>query len=148
MALVKLDCPSCSASLDVDESRSLFFCSYCGTKVVQEKKVVELVGTVKVDGLAGEGALIERAFGFLEMGNFARADEYLERALDINPHSARAYMGKLMCKLRERTFKSITTRPNPISGYEFYKKALLYSKGKEHDEYVVINDIILSRQKK
>ncbi|MDR1730525.1 MAG: toll/interleukin-1 receptor domain-containing protein, partial [Synergistaceae bacterium] len=42
--------------------------------------------------------LLERAYIFLEDGEFARADNYFERVLDIDPQCAAAYMGKYQAK--------------------------------------------------
>lgn len=44
----------------------------------------------------GVEALLKRSFLFLEEGNFSKAEEYLERVLDISPEEPRAYLGKLM----------------------------------------------------
>ncbi|MBR6940103.1 MAG: toll/interleukin-1 receptor domain-containing protein, partial [Clostridia bacterium] len=41
-------------------------------------------------------SLLNRAFMFIEDGDFKKADEYLERVLDINPQCSDAYYGKLM----------------------------------------------------
>ena len=46
------------------------------------------------------GALVRRAFLLLEDGDFARADQYLERALTQDPENSRAYLGKLMVERR------------------------------------------------
>lgn len=47
----------------------------------------------------GAEALLKRAFLFLEEGNFSKAEEYLERVLDLSPEEPRAYLGKLMAEL-------------------------------------------------
>ncbi len=49
MGMVALKCPACGADIQLDDSREFGFCNYCGTKVMQEKIVVEHQGTVKVD---------------------------------------------------------------------------------------------------
>lgn len=47
--MVALKCPACGADIQLDDSREFGFCNFCGTKVMQEKIVVEHQGTVKVD---------------------------------------------------------------------------------------------------
>jgi len=47
-------------------------------------------------------ALLERAFIFLEDGDWKQADEYCERVLDADPKNARAYIGKLCAELHVR----------------------------------------------
>lgn len=49
MGFVKLTCPSCGAAVELDGSREIGFCSYCGAQIAQEKIVVEHRGSVKVD---------------------------------------------------------------------------------------------------
>ena len=50
------------------------------------------------------GALLKRAFMFLEDGDFAKADEYSEQVLNMDPENGEAYLGKLMvqCRVRKR----------------------------------------------
>jgi hypothetical protein len=44
--------------------------------------------------------LLERAFIFIEDGDFETGDEYCEKVLDQDPKCAEAYLGKLMADLR------------------------------------------------
>ena len=83
MGLVSLKCPECGAELDIDDSREYAFCSYCGSKVMREKTRIELSGSVSVKGIAGADSLLQRAFIFLEDGDFSSAGQYIERVLDL-----------------------------------------------------------------
>lgn len=49
MGFTKLNCPNCNAPIELDESREFGFCTFCGTKVAQDKIVIEHQGKVKVD---------------------------------------------------------------------------------------------------
>lgn len=49
MALIAMKCPGCGADIEMDDSREFRFCTYCGTKVMQDKLVVEHKGNVKID---------------------------------------------------------------------------------------------------
>ena len=49
MGMVPLKCPGCGANIELDDSREFGFCNYCGTKVVQDKLVVEHRGSVTID---------------------------------------------------------------------------------------------------
>ncbi|MCR5522854.1 MAG: zinc ribbon domain-containing protein [Clostridia bacterium] len=49
MGFVAVKCPQCGADIQLDDSREFGFCNYCGTKVMQDKIVVEHSGSVKVD---------------------------------------------------------------------------------------------------
>ncbi len=48
MGLIKLKCPSCGADIQFDESNDFGFCTYCGTKVMQEKTIIEHKGEINV----------------------------------------------------------------------------------------------------
>jgi len=49
MGFVILTCPNCGQTMELDESREFGYCQYCGTKVMQDKLVVEHTGSVKID---------------------------------------------------------------------------------------------------
>lgn len=49
MGMIPVKCPNCGADIQLDDSREFGFCSFCGTKVMQDKVVVEHRGSVKVD---------------------------------------------------------------------------------------------------
>lgn len=49
MALIAMKCPGCGADIEMDDSREFGFCTYCGTKVMQDKLVVEHKRNVKID---------------------------------------------------------------------------------------------------
>ncbi len=51
MGFKKLFCPSCGASIELDENREFGFCVYCGTKIAQDKLIVEHRGNVSVSGV-------------------------------------------------------------------------------------------------
>jgi len=95
----KLQCELCGGNLVMDDSGDFAVCENCGIKFKKEtvkKMVVELSGVVQVDGISNLDNLIKRAFGFLEDANWARANEYLEKVLDLDSENARAYIGKMM----------------------------------------------------
>ena len=49
MGFIALKCPSCGSDITLDDSRTYGFCSYCGTKLVQDKQIIELRGSVGID---------------------------------------------------------------------------------------------------
>ena len=48
MGLIKLKCPSCGADIQFDGPNDFGFCTYCGTKVMQEKTIIEHKGEINV----------------------------------------------------------------------------------------------------
>lgn len=69
-------------------------------KIIGKKSstIVEVVSQVNVAerSLATVNSLLERAFLFLEDGDWDSADKYCEKVLDIDPKNAYGYLGKMM----------------------------------------------------
>ena len=76
---------------------------------------------------AVKDALLERAFIFLEDGDFERADDYIERVLDVDPKNARAYIGKLCVELRLTEETLLAQHPESLANMLNYKKALRFA---------------------
>ena len=70
--------------------------------------------------------LLERAFLFLEDGNFTGADEYCERVLDQAPKNAQAYLGKLMVEQKVRHQEDLADCAQPFDASDNYQKALRF----------------------
>ena len=49
MGFISTNCPGCGSPIELDESREFGFCQFCGTKIVQDKIIVQHQGSVKVD---------------------------------------------------------------------------------------------------
>lgn len=69
-------------------------------KVLHKDELKPTQQTTPVQQAAAAGAnvapLLERAFMFLEDGNWQEADQYCEKVLDQDPKNAQAYLGKLI----------------------------------------------------
>ena len=89
--------------------------------------------TVKETVIANENVnvniapLLERAFMFLEDGEFDSADEYCEKVLDQDPKCARAYLGKLMAELKVRKKEDLANCEQPFDDSNNYNKALRFA---------------------
>lgn len=81
-------------------------------------------GVARVSG--DPKVLLERAFMFLEDGDWDKADIYCESVLDQNPKCAEAYLGKLMAELRIPTQDKLQDNPEQPSELDNYKKALRF----------------------
>ena len=135
MALVKLECPSCNADLDFDESRDFCFCTFCGARLTREKQILELSGEVSVDGIAKSNALLERAFILIEDGNFSDADRCLERVLDQVPKCAKAYIGKFLCLTKRKHISQLAQLRFYICNETHFKNAIKFANDTERNEY-------------
>ncbi len=48
--LVKLKCPQCGASMQIDDSQERVFCIYCGTEIANLKEKIEITQNVNYSG--------------------------------------------------------------------------------------------------
>ena len=88
--------------------------------------------------------LLRRAFLFLEDGDFARADEFCEQVLNLDPENAEAYLGKLMAELKVKTRETLKDQPEPFDNRNNYKKAYRFGdeklKAKLSEDIAFINE--------
>ncbi len=75
-------------------------------------------------------ALLERAFMFLEDKDWTSCDQYCERVLDIEPKSAYAYLGKLLCELELNTKEELANCKTNFSENANYKKVMRFADNK------------------
>ena len=108
-------CEMCGAKLNVEANCFVITCEYCGTS--------QSVGIERSDITA----LLERAFIFLEDGDWRRADEYFEKVLDLDAKCARAYVGKLMVEQKVTKQDSLKDCPMPFDDSNQYQKAVRFA---------------------
>ena len=71
--------------------------------------------------------LLERAFMFLEDGDWKSAEEYAEKALDIEPKNSRAYIVKLMVEFEVKSQEDLKDLSEPFDDNVNYQKALRFA---------------------
>ena len=141
MALQALVCPQCGAPIKEADVRDVFYCSYCGTRIEREKLRVEVSGNVSVAGMANDRSLLDRAFLFLEDGNFNVAAQYIERSLDANPRSAMAYLAKIMVIYRHRNkAELIENCVHPLESDGLFRRALRFADEAERAELMDLQE--------
>ena len=85
-------------------------------------------GALPAAGVPAELApLLERAFLFLEDGEWAKADDYCERVLDKAPRTSQAYLGKFMAEKHVRTREALENVPIDLEGDRNYSKAVRFA---------------------
>lgn len=87
MGMIPVKCPSCGADIQLDDSREFGFCTYCGTKIVQDKIIVEQKVTIKSDNSEQFNNYMTLARREKETQNIEKARDYYQAALLINPNS-------------------------------------------------------------
>lgn len=70
--------------------------------------------------------LVKRIFMFLEDGDWASADEYCEKVLDLDPENAQAYLGKLMADLKVHKQEQLQDCAEPFERNLNFQKALRF----------------------
>lgn len=92
MPLVPARCTQCGANITVDDTKDAAVCEFCGTAFITEKAISNFNitnnmnisnATINVSGVSVEN-LILRAEQFEAQGNYEKAIEYYNRALDID----------------------------------------------------------------
>ena len=71
-------------------------------------------------------AFLDRGFMALEDGEWSKADEFFERALDFDAKLAEAYLGKLMAQLRVSRRERLADAAEPFDEQSDYQKAVRF----------------------
>ncbi|MBO5303116.1 MAG: TIR domain-containing protein [Lachnospiraceae bacterium] len=77
--------------------------------------------------LASAAPLLRRAFMFLEDGEWARADEFAEQVLNMEPENPKAYIAKLMAELKVKKQEELSLCEHPFEGLNNYRKAYRFA---------------------
>ena len=136
-------CPSCGADIELDETREFGFCSYCGTKVVQDKMIVEYRGAVKLDTSDELKNLYQLARRSRKNKDYDNAQKYYEQIIIKDPTSWEAnfyemYFRSLNCKVAEIAQVSVRLSNNLESTFNLLKK---YKSDTEYQKKAV-NEIV------
>ncbi len=94
---------------------------------------------------ASYSSLLERAFMFLEDGDFNSADEYCEKVLDMEPKCAEAYLGKLMVELKCKRRENLKNCEDTFDGNANCQKAIRFGDDKLKTELEGCNKFIQDR---
>ena len=95
--------------------------------VSEEAKPTVVKETVITEGNANTAPLLERAFMFLEDGDWNSANEYCEKVLDIEPKNAQAYLGKLMAELHTPKQEYLKNCREPFDNKNNYQKVIRFA---------------------
>lgn len=90
MALVAMKCPACGADIELDNSREFGFCSFCGSKVMQEKIVVEHQGNVKIDNSEYVEKFLQNARRAKEKEDWEETEKYYNLVEQNDPQNIEA----------------------------------------------------------
>ena len=83
---------------------------------------------------APQSALTERGMLFLEDGDWAKANEYFERALDENPKDGGAYLGKVLAAERVINLEELKKKDIDLEQSRDFSRTLQFSAGAQLKE--------------
>ena len=121
-----------------------------GIRKLARPEVPQAAPTVVVqsDGTAANvQSLLGRAFMALEDGEWSKADEFCEQALNLDFQNARAYLGKLMAELHVRREADLSGQPRPLASNGHYQKALRFADEALKAELTGWNEAIIQRNR-
>jgi len=95
-------------------------------KIIEVDKPLAAGETKTRSAPNGTEVLIKRATIFLEDGNVQSANDYCEKALDIDPECAEAYVIKLLIDLKLNTREALNTYAEPFDSNPNYLRAIRY----------------------
>lgn len=105
MSLVAMKCPACGADIELDDSREFGFCSFCGTKVMQDKIVVEHKGNVKIDNSEYVEKFLQNARRAKQKEDWEEVEKYYNLVEQNDPANIEAIFyssyGKAMLSMVE-----------------------------------------------
>ncbi len=90
-------------------------------------------------------SLLDRAFIFLEDGDFARADDFCEQVLNRDSRNAEAYLAQLMVQLKIQKREQLGEYPKPLEESGYFDKILRFGSDALKAELIAANDRILNR---
>ena len=103
--------------------------------VTKDDKATSVKETVVVNGGSTSAApLLKRAVMFLEDGDWAKADDFCEQVLNIDPENSQAYVGKLMAELKVHRQSDLVNCADPFDNRNSYKKAVRFASPELRDE--------------
>lgn len=136
MAFVSLKCQNCGQILEIDDTRDIGFCPYCGSKYqLAEKVKVEHSGTVSIDGAAGLDGLIKKGFAYLNAGNEKDAKRAFDEAMSLDCDNIYVNIGMLIANdNHDKIFH------DNDSGKYYYDKIYQHSAEISEEEKSIITD--------
>ena len=111
-------------------------------KVLEKKAEPQTARVSDVAAAPGVTSLLKRAKLFLEDGDFASADEYAEKVLDIDPECAAAYLVKVLVSRQLKTETELGEGNVSLANDANYAKALRFAMPEQKQTYAAYEQSI------
>jgi len=112
-------------------------CEACGSSAALPKE--------SGDRIAPLEPLVRRAMLSLEYAEWAKADELLDQALNIDPECAEIYVARLMVEARVQKEEDLAKHTRALSEYVNYQKAVRFAAEELRTRLEQYNAVILER---
>lgn len=90
MAMVAVKCPQCGADVEIDGAREFGYCNFCGTKIMQEKVIVEHKGNVKIDNSEQVEKYLQNARRAKQKEDWEETERYYNLVEENDPSNIEA----------------------------------------------------------
>ena len=125
MPLVKAQCTSCGAALEVDSSKDAAICPFCNTPYIVEKAINQYVtnfnGVINVVANDSKEREFENAFTQLRFGDFKKAEEMYYQLSEKYASDPRAWDGLLNAITKNGTIRALNYYNNHLVINKYYK---------------------------
>ena len=111
-----------------------------GVDKIMGKGAVAAPAAVNAAANATVDSLLDRAWMFLEDGDYQKAHEYLERVLDIDPRNSRAYLGNVLATLHLPSVAALDTVIVRLDTFKDFDRAMCFANEAEQLELKKIYD--------
>lgn len=92
-------------------------------------------------------SLLKRAFINIEDDEFAKADEIIERVLDLDPESGRAYIAKVLIEQKMKEIDDLSHYSGDLESNKYYLRAKKYADHELRNKLIAIEEIHHSTKK-
>ena len=112
------------------------------------EEVKTVVQQVVREGGSHVNALLDRASLALEDGEWEKADDFCEQALNMDARNSRAYLGKLMVERQVRKAELLSDQAIPLEKSSHYQKSLRFANAEQKRQLEGWNQAILERNER
>ena len=158
--MTTIKCNTCGNDINLSEGQTHGICSRCGNTSMIEtmdtpacetshsyhsENINTISRAANTTAFPSMESLYKRAILFLEDGDFAQANEYFDRILDVDPEYAPAYIGKLQVSQKVRLESNLKHCSSDFDRDSNYQKAIRFATPAQRTVYESYNAAIRER---
>lgn len=141
MNLIPARCPSCGADIEVNRDYETTKCKYCDTKIIIDDAIAKY--KIEIENMPTAKSYLKLGSRNLEHGELIKAQELLEKALEINPDNPETIIKETLSKvfqheLTEKDFDKVI--------YSF-KDASNFCSSEKLDELIIYSIKLLDKER-